>query len=387
MAWNDNKNNSWGDGQTPPELDEVIKEFKGKFGNLFGNDKSDSKSKKTIKPPSAIFKYIFILVLLIWISSGIYIISPAEKGVVLRFGAFQEETSQGPHWHIPYPIENVYVVNVSDVQKVEIGFRETDNQSRKLTRKILSESLMLTKDGNIVDVSFQIQYNINSAKNYLFNVYNPKQTLVQISNSVIREVVGKHNMDYVITDGRTDITNTVKEKAQNLLNAYQTGLYISSVNYISSQVPEQVQAAYSDVTKAKTDKKRYINQAESYANDILPKARGKSSRIIAEADAYKSQVTSKSEGESDRFIRILAEYEKSPKVTKERLYRETMESVLSKTGKVIVDSKANSMIYLPIDKLLNKKEPNTEIIIQKTQPKQGEQKNGFREVFRSRGVR
>jgi len=387
MAWNDDKKNPWGgDGQTPPELDDVIKDFKEKFSNIIGGSKKPTKpnSDGTITPPTGSLKYIFIVGLLIWALSGIYIIDPAEKGVVLRFGAFQEETSQGPHWHLPYPIEILSRINVEQIRTEQIGYRNAIGNRRG--GNVPSESLMLTKDGNIVDVSFEIQYKISSAKDFLFNVYRPKQTLGQISNSVIREVIGKNNTDYVITTGRTEITRLVKEKMQALLNDYQVGIYISSVNFRSSQVPEQVQASYSDVTIAKSDKERYINKAESYANDILPKSRGKAARLLEEAKAYKSKVVSKSEGEASRFGQILAEYKKAPKVTKERLYRETMESVLSNTSKVVVDSKANSMMYLPIDKLLNNNQVRTEVVVG-SQPQQVRQGGSIRDVFRNREVR
>lgn len=386
MAWNDNKNqNPWGgNNQTPPDLDEVIKDFKNKFGGVFGN-KPSSDSQNTITPPTGGFKYLLILAVLVWMLSGIYIIDPAEKGVVMRFGAFQEETSQGPHWHLPYPIESVHKINVEQIRTAQIGYR--DAISNRRGGNVSSESLMLTKDENMIDAKFAVQYKIDDVQAYLFNVANPDATLRHVVESAIRQVVGKNSMDYVLTEGRVAIAESIKEKSQDLLGEYQTGLRITTVNMQDAQPPEPVQAAFSDAVKAREDKQRLINEAQTYANDILPKSRGKAARMLEEAKAYKSEVVSKSEGEAARFEQILAEYEKAPEVTKERLYREAMEGVLSNTSKVVVDSSANSMMYLPIDKLLDAKKSRTEVIIQEAQPAESNQGRGVRNVFRNREVR
>ena len=343
MAWNDNNN------QTPPELDEVIKDFKNKFSNTFGGG-SSSNNTGASKLAKGSFKYVLILAVLVWLLSGIYIVDPAERGIVLRFGAFQTSTTQGPHWHIPYPIESVYKVNVEQVRATEIGFRNTQNS---YSGGVSSESLMLTKDENMVDVNLAVQYKIVDAKAYLFNVYQPELTLSHVVQSVIRQVVGDNTMDHVLTTGRDQVAQEVKTVSQTLLNDYNTGLMITAVTMQDAQPPIQVKAAFDDVVKAREDEQRYINEARAYANDIVPKARGASQRIMAEAEAYKSQVVSKSEGEAYRFTEILTEYLKAPVVTKERLYRETLEDVLSSTNKVIVDSSSNSLMYLPIDQLIN----------------------------------
>ena len=343
MAWNDNNN------QTPPELDEVIKDFKNKFSNTFGGGSSSNNSGVS-KAAKGSFKYILILAVIVWLLSGIYIVDPAERGVVLRFGAFQTSTTQGPHWHIPYPIEAVYKVNVEQVRATEIGFRNTQNS---YSGGVSSESLMLTKDENMVDVNLAVQYKIVDAKAYLFNVYQPELTLSHVVQSVIRQVVGDNTMDHVLTTGRDQVAQEVKTASQALLNDYGVGLMITAVTMQDAQPPIQVKASFDDVVKAVEDEQRYINEARAYANDIVPKARGASQRIMAEAEAYKSQVVSKSEGEAYRFTQILTEYLKAPVVTKERLYRETLEDVLSSTNKVIVDSSSNSLMYLPIDQLIN----------------------------------
>ena len=342
MAWNDDNN------QTPPELDEVIKDFKNKFNSTFGGGSSGNSGAS--KAAKGSFKYIFILAFIVWMATGIYIIDPAERGVVLRFGAFQTSTTQGPHWHIPYPVESVYKVNVEQVRSAEIGFRNAQNS---YSGGVSSESLMLTRDENMVDVKLAVQYKIADAQAYLFNVANPEMTLSHVIQSVIRQVVGDNTMDHVLTTGRDQVAQEVKTASQALLNDYGLGLLITAVTMQDAQPPVQVKASFDDVVKAREDEQRYINEAKAYANDIVPKARGASQRLLAEAEAYKSQIVSKSEGEAYRFTQILNEYSKAPGVTKERLYRETLEEVLSSTNKVIVDSSANSLMYLPIDQLIN----------------------------------
>jgi len=342
MAWNDINN------QTPPELDEVIKDFKNKFNSTFGGKSSGNSGAS--KAAKGSFKYIFILAFIVWMATGIYIIDPAERGVVLRFGAFQTSTTQGPHWHIPYPVESVYKVNVEQVRSAEIGFRNAQNS---YSGGVSSESLMLTRDENMVDVKLAVQYKIADAQAYLFNVSNPEMTLSHVIQSVIRQVVGDNTMDHVLTTGRDQVAQEVKTASQALLNDYGLGILITAVTMQDAQPPVQVKASFDDVVKAREDEQRYINEAKAYANDIVPKARGASQRLLAEAEAYNSQIISKSEGEAYRFTQILNEYVKAPEVTKERLYRETLEEVLSTTNKVIVDSSSNSMMYLPIDQLIN----------------------------------
>ncbi len=387
MSWNDKNNqNPWGgSGQTPPELDEVIKDFKNKFDGFFGGNKSPgSETRQNI--PRGGFKYVFILIVLVWLLSGIYIIDPAERGVVLRFGEFQEETGQGPHWRLPFPIESVSRVNVEQIRTAEIGYRNMVSGDRNFGGNVSSESLMLTKDENMIDAKFAVQYKINVVQDYLFNVANPDMTLRHVLESAIRQVVGKNTMDYVLTEGRSDIADKIKERSQQLLDMYATGLQITTVNMQDAQPPEQVQDAFSDAVKAREDKQRLINEAQTYANDILPKSRGKAARVLEEARAYKSEVVSKSEGEASRFGQILAEYEKAPEVTQERLFRETMESVFASTSKVVVDSSANSMMYLPLDKLINTRQQNTQIVFKESQ-QQGNNNGTNSSVFRSREIR
>ena len=383
-----NNQNPWGNNnQTPPELDEVIKDFKNKFNSAFGGNSSSNSSGSTNAGKSAKggAKYLIILAILVWLLSGIYIVDPAERGVVLRFGAFQEITSQGPHWRLPYPIEQVYKVSVEQIRAAEIGFRNIQNSS--YGGNVSSESLMLTKDENMIVVNLAVQYKIVDAKAYLFNVLQPEMTLSHVVQSVIRQVVGDNTMDFVLTTGREQVAQAVKSSAQALLNDYQTGLIITAVTMQDAQPPIQVKDSFDDVVKAREDQQRYINEATAYKNDILPKARGASQRIMAEAEAYRSQVTSKSEGESDRFKQILAEYLKAPEVTRERLYRETLEEVLGTTNKVVVDGNANSLMYLPIDQLVNSSRTATTSSGQSSSQSQSSQSSSGTSILRSREVR
>jgi len=357
MAWNEPGNNEkdpWGNrgNDGPPDLDEVVRNMQRKLSNLFGgqgNKKSDENNNASNSGPIGMGVIVAIL-LVVWLASGIYIVQPAEQGVVLRFGAYSSTSTSGPHWHIPYPFEQVEMVNVEQIRNTEIGYRSTAGRSGNT---IHSESLMLTKDENIIDLKVAVQYRIKDAANYLFNVKNPDLTLRQMAESAIRETVGKSNMDFVLTEGRSAIASDTKELLQSLLNDYKTGLIVTSVNMQGVQPPEQVQAAFSDVVKAREDEVRQKNEAEAYANDIVPKARGAAYRIVQEAEAYQSQIIAKAKGETSRFVQVMNEYEKAPKITKERLYLDTMESVYSKSQKVLVDvSKgSNNILYLPLDKM------------------------------------
>jgi membrane protease subunit HflK len=246
---------------------------------------------------------------------------------------------------------------------------------------------MLTKDENMIDAKFAVQYKINDVQAYLFNVANPDMTLRHVVESLIRQVVGKNTMDYILTEGRVDIADTIKDKSQLMLDNYTTGLFITTVNMQDAQPPEQVQSAFSDAVKAREDKQRLINEAQTYANGILPKAKGRASRMLEEARAYKSEVVSKSEGESERFSKILIEYEKAPRVTKERLYRETIETVLASTSKVVVDDSTNAMMYLPIDKLINNQTINNQQTTTQQFKEQKPANNNPRSMFRNREVR
>ena len=341
---------------------------------------------------------ILAVIVIVWLLSGIYIVDPAERGVVTRFGAFVEETKAGPHWHIPYPIEKVRIVNVDQVRTAEIGYRsDVSNRSGN----VLNESLMLTKDENIVDLKIAVQYQVESANQYLFELTDPDQTLRAVTESSLREVVGQSTMDFVLTQGRDEVVARVQTLAQERLDAYKTGLRITSVNLQDAQPPEQVQSAFADVVKAREDRERLINEAEAYANDILPKARGKAARELEEASAYHDRVIAQAEGESARFSSIVAEYKKAPEVTRKRLYIDAVSSVMSKSSKVFVGSdSSNNLLYLPLDKMvgLSQSALPANVNIQATTPsvaptqatKQSNStssKTGIREYLRNRELR
>lgn len=354
MAWNEpgkGDKDPWGGNRGndgPPDLDEVVRNLQRKFSGLFGGG-SSSNNNTPSNGQSFGFGLIFAIIFVVWLLSGIYIIDPAERGVVLRFGAYTETTMPGPHWRMPFPIEKVEVVDIEQIRNTEIGYRSTGSRSGT----IHSESLMLTKDENIVDLKIAVQYRIKDAPNYVFNVRSPDLILRQMMESAVRETVGKSKMDFVLTEGRSAIASSTEELLQSMLDAHNTGLIVTSVNMQDVQPPEQVQAAFADVVKAREDEVRQKNEAEAYANDIVPRARGAGFRLVQEAEGYKSQVVAKAEGDASRFLQVMKEYEKAPDITRERLYLETMESVYSQSQKVMVDvsKDSNNVLYLPLDRM------------------------------------
>ena len=354
MAWNEpgkGGKDPWGgdrNDQGPPDIDEVVRNMKRKLDGIFGGSSPDGGEITNAGPAG--FGLILLVAFLVWILSGIYIIDPAERGVVIRFGAFNDVTQPGPHWHIPYPIEAVEVVNVEQSRNAEIGYR---SNTGRVGSTILSESLMLTKDENIVDLKIAVQYKIKDAEAYLFNVRNPDLTLRQMTESAVRETVGQSEMDFVLTEGRSAIAASTEVLLQSMLDSLQTGLAITSVNMQDVQPPEQVQAAFADVVKAREDEVRQKNEAEAYANDIVPRARGAAFRLVQEAEAYKKQVIAKAQGDASRFLQVMNEYEKAPEITRERLYLESMETVYTQSQKVMIDvtKGSNNMLYLPLDKM------------------------------------
>ena len=338
MPWNqpggDNKD-PWGGGnrnnQGPPDLDELLKKLTARLGNLGGGKGKGGGGNAG----SVGLVGVLLLGAILWLASGFYIVSEGERGLVLRFGAFQSETGPGPHWHIPPPIEKVEVVNIDQV------------------RSFQHRSSMLTQDENIVDISLAAQYRVKDAKAYTFNVRNPDMTLNQAVESALREAVGKSKMDFVLNEGRPEIAALSKKLTQQMLDAYGTGLEITTMNLQQSQPPEQVQDAFNDAIKAREDNVRFVNEAEAYANSVVPIARGEAARVIEEAKAYKEQVVSRAQGEAQRFTKLLSAYRMAPDVTRERLYLETVETVLARTSKVVMDTESgNSMMYLPVDKII-----------------------------------
>ena len=353
MSWNEpggSKKDPWSgrDQQgTPPDLEEVMRSLQGKIGKLFGGG---SGGRDGGTPMKTIALLVAAVVVAIWALTGIYIVDEGNRGVVTRFGKYTETTLPGPHWHIPAPIESVAIVNVEQVRPVEVGYRSAGRQ--QALGSVPREALMLTQDENIVDIRMAVQYQIKDAKDYLFNVLDPDVTLKQVMESAERGVIGKSSMDFVLTEGRSSIVDEIKAEIQQILDQYRTGIRVITVNFVDAQPPEDVQNAFEDAIKAREDEQRLKNEAEAYANEVVPKARGAAARLTEESEAYKQKLIAKAQGEAGRFKQLLTEYEKAPEVTRERLYLDTIESVLGKTNTLMLDVKGgNNVIYLPIDRL------------------------------------
>jgi membrane protease subunit HflK len=343
----------WGkkDNEGPPDLDEMLRKLQQKVAGLLGFRSRPS-------PPSgqgpgmsgavgggAVF--IVLLVIAVWMASGFYIVDEGKRGVVLRLGKYLETTQPGPRWHVPYPIETAEIVNVSGVRTVEVGYRGNPKNKQP------QEALMLTDDENIVDVQFAIQYTLKSPEDFLFSNRQPEDNVLQAAETSIREVVGKSKMDFVLSQGRSEVSSRVKVLMQQILDRYKTGINVTTVNLQGVSAPEQVQPAFEDVVRAQQDRERFKNEGQAYANDVVPKARGVAARLIEESNGYRQSVIVSAQGDASRFRQILAEYEKAPQVTRERIYLETMQQVLGATSKVIVDQKGGqNLIYLPLDKLM-----------------------------------
>ncbi len=303
--------------------------------------------------------------LLIWLAGGVYIIDEGNRGVVSRFGAYRETTKPGPHWHLPAPIEKVAVVNVEQQRFIEVGYRDSGRGGK--ASGVAQESLMLTTDENIVNVRLAVQYQINNARDYLFNVKDNEATLKQLTESVERAVIGASNMDYVLTEGRSDIVAQIKSDIQAGMDDYKAGIVIASVNLQDAQPPEEVQGAFEDAIRAREDKQRLINEAQAYSNEIIPKARGAAARLLLEAEAYEAEKVAKAKGETERFEQLLVEYDKAPAITRKRLFLEAKEKLFSSTNKVIVDAGQSApQLYMPLQNPVlrqpaESKSPPTEI--------------------------
>ncbi len=338
----------------PPDLDEILRKLQQKIAGIFGarpRPQSAGGGGMQMPPMGAAvgggFVFIVLLVIAVWLASGFYIVEEGRRGVVLRLGKFNEVTMPGPRWHIPYPVESVEVVNVSGVRTVEVGYRGNPKNKEK------EEALMLTDDENIVDVQFAVQYTLKSPEDFLFNNRNPEDNVLQAAETSIREVVGKSKMDFVLNQGRSEITARVKVLMQQILDRYKTGINITTVNLQNVQPPDQVQTAFDDAVRAGQDRERLKNEGQAYANDVVPKARGVAARLTEEANGYKESVVATAQGDASRFRQILTEYEKAPQVTRERIYLDTMQQILGSTSKVIIDQKGGqNLLYLPLDQLM-----------------------------------
>jgi modulator of FtsH protease HflK len=339
MAWNEpgggnNKpKDPWGSGnQGPPDLDEALKKLQAKLGGLFGGSGLPGGSAPAGFSGAAL-GVLAAVALAIWALLGFYQVDEQERGVVLRFGKFYETVEPGLHWNPPL-IDDVTQLNITKVRSA--SFHET----------------MLTQDENIVDVKLSVQYVINDPVKFVLKVRDPERSLQHASQSALRHVVGGVSMDMVLTEGRAQIGIDVQRRLQEYLDLYHTGISVSKVTVDESKPPAQVQSAFDDVIKAREDEERVKNEAEAYANAVVPEARGGAQRQIEEANAYKEQVIANAQGEAERFSRLLTEYQKAPAVTRERLYLDAVQAVYSQSSKVMVDVKGgNNVIYLPLDKM------------------------------------
>jgi membrane protease subunit HflK len=349
MALNDPQ---WGKGNNggPPDLEELLRKINQKVEALFGKKGGGGNTSGGGTPMKNLGSGLGLIAgiaALIWIGSGFYIVDASQRGVVLRFGKQVETTEAGPRWHLPFPIESVEIVNLSQVRTVEVGYRDN------VKNKVIKEALMLTDDENIIDIQFAVQYFLSDPGEYLFNNRMPDENVRQAAETAIREVVGKNKMDYVLYEGREQVAAAATKLIQDILNRYKSGILISKLTMQNAQPPEQVQAAFDDAVKAGQDRERQKNEGQSYANDVIPRASGAAARLIQESQGYKQSVIANAEGDVSRFKQVLVEYDKAPAVTRERMYLDMMQQVMGNVSKVMVDQKnGNSLQYLPLDKLL-----------------------------------
>ncbi len=386
MPWNKpgDEKDPWSGGGSggggndgPPDLDEVVKKLQDRFGGLFGSarggDGGGSSPGSGGGVPWLVIGVIGVILVLVWGFSGVYTIKPAERGVVLRFGAYSEITSPGLNWHIPYPIEEVRKINVDQLS----SFRHS--------------AQMLTADENIVDMELTVQYRIQDAADYWFQDNNPEKAIEDATATVMRETIGKSELDFILTSGRGSISTAIQQGIQELMKVYRTGLVVTSVNTQPAKPPEAVKGAFDDAIKAREDKERLENQAEAYANEVVPIARGAAARQVEDAKAYKAKVIAEAEGDTARFVSVLTEYEKAPSVTRERLYLETIEEVMAKSNKVVIDAEnSNNLMYLPLDKMMQtpKQSPSQQVIrMVPDQAGGSDSGNAGRDLNRSRRTR
>lgn len=342
MAWNEpgKDKDPWGgrgggNNDGPPDLDEAFRKLQEKLNGIFGGGGSSGKSSggSNLGP---LFAIVGLVALVFYFGAGFYQVDAKERAVVLKFGAFSEIKTEGLNWNAPL-ITDVYIVNVTG------------------ERQYPSRGLMLTEDESIVELPITVQYNVSDVKAYVLNVRDPETSLRHATDSAVRHVIGSTELNQVLSEGRQAIAAEVKQRLQRYMDSYGAGIQVINVNIQEARPPEEVRSAFDDVIKAKEDEARLKNQAQAYANGIIPEARGRAQRMLEEAEAYKAEVVARAEGESDRFESLLAEYKRAPEVTRQRLYLETMETVMTNSSKVMVDvAGGNNMLYLPLDRMGNR---------------------------------
>lgn len=338
----------------PPDLDQLWRDFNQRLNRIFnkqgggGGRGGDGSGMPSARGAGIGAGVIAAVILFLWLVSGFFIVQEGQTGVILSFGKYSHSTPPGFNWRWPYPIQSHELVNLSQVRTVEVGYRS--NVRNKMPR----ESLMLTDDENIIDIQFAVQYRLKDASQWVFNNRDQEETVKQVAETAIREIVGKSKMDFVLYEGREKVAYDTSALMQQTLDRYRIGVLVTNVTMQGVQPPEQVQAAFDDAVKAGQDRERQKNEGQAYANDVVPKARGTASRLMQESEGYRSRVVANAQGESARFTRVLAEYQKAPVVTRDRMYIEAMQQIFASTTKVMVDAKNNnSMIYLPLDKLIS----------------------------------
>ena len=341
--------NGSGRGPTPPDLDKIIREFQEKIKKFLPGG-SSSGGKQAI--------LVLVILGFVWLASGLYRVLPDEQGVVLRFGKFVKTTQPGLNYHIPFPVESVLTPKVTKVNRIDIGFRsERDTGfTSGVVADVPEESLMLTGDENIVNIDFSVFWVIKDAGNFLFKIQDPEGTVKAAAETAMREVIARNNIQPILTEGRSQIEIDASEIIQNILDEYQSGIQITQVQTQKADPPDQVIDSFRDVQAARADMERSKNEAEAYANDVIPRARGEAEKILQAAEAYKKEVVAKAEGEASRFTAIFNEYKNAKQVTQERMYLETMEKVLADIDKVIIEKNAGSGVvpYLPLPELKKK---------------------------------
>jgi modulator of FtsH protease HflK len=356
-----NKSNKQPSSNTPDDMEDLAKKFQDGLKNMFGG----SSKTPDVKKPITLF---IIGAIAVWALSGFYRVDADEQGVVLRFGKYTNMTQPGLNYHLPFPIESVMTPKVSKVNRIDVGFRSSNDGSRGAIGDIKEESAMLTGDENIVDINYSVFWVIKDASKYLFNIQDPIGTIKVVAETAMREVIARKKIQTILTQGRAEIEIEVQKIMQQILDSYNSGVDITQVQAQKSDPPAQVIDSFRDVQAAKADKERAQNEAEAYANDIIPRARGEAAKIVQEAEGYKKEVVAQAEGEASRFIAIYNEYAKAKTVTQERMYLETMEKVLSGVNKIIIDKQSGSGVvpYLSLPEL----KKNTD-----TQSKKSEVKN------------
>ncbi len=348
--WGSGPSNQQPPNRPQPDIDEIIRKGQDKIKNLFPSDGGGSAKGYAI---------IAAICALLWLATGVYRVEPDEQGVVMRFGEFHRTTQPGLRYHLPAPFESVFKPKVTRVNRLEVGFRSPGqsgflgmNNGQKAA-SLLEESLMLTGDENIVDINFEVQWKVNDAKNYLFNIRSPEETVKQAAESAMREVIGRTQIATALAEGRVQVEAEAMKLLQEILDSYSAGIQIVRMQMLKVDPPAEVIDAFRDVQTARADKERLRNEAEAYRNDIIPRARGQAERMIQEAEAYKQEVVERSKGESSRFLAVYNEYKEAPDVTRKRIYLETMEGIMQGMSKMIItDSKSGSVLpYLPLNEL------------------------------------